>query len=257
MKIHPTAIVSKKAELADDIIVGPYAIIEDNVKIDSGTEIRNGAIIANGATIGKNNRIHSYAAIATEPQDLKYANEPTEVIIGDDNVIREYVTINRATVETGKTILGNNSLIMTYSHIAHDCVVGNNVILANSCQLAGHVHIEDWVILGGVAKVHQFCSVGQHAMVAADAMITKDVIPYAMVGRVPPKVEGLNKIGLRRRGFSKEVISALEECIDTILHSGMNITKGIEAYEAKYPVIQAEVQVIIDFIRSSRRGIYN
>ncbi len=253
--IHPTAIVSPKAELGTGVSVGPFSIIEDDVQVGDNTEIRSSVVLANGARIGSDCRIHSSCVIATEPQDLKYKNERTYAFVGDRTVLREYVTVNRGTVETGKAVVGDDCLIMTYCHVAHDCRVGNNVIMSNVSQLAGHVTIEDWVILGGVAKIHQFCTVGSHSMIGADVKIVKDVPPFTLVGRQPAKVEGVNKIGLRRRGFKSKTIRAIEEFYDTVLFSGMNNTEGIKHYKAKGDLLE-EVEYCIKFIENSKRGIH-
>jgi UDP-N-acetylglucosamine acyltransferase len=255
INIHPTAIVSKKADLADGVSVGAHSIIHDDVVIGENTEIRSSVVISNGARIGKDNAIYHGAVIATEPQDLKYNNEKTYVIIGDRNVIREYATINRATVATGKTTLGSDCLIMTYVHIAHDCHVGDNVIMSNVSQLAGHVTIEDWVTLGGVVKLHQFITVGCHSMIGADVKLVKDVPPYTLIGTNPAKVDKLNIIGLRRRGFDRSVIAAIDDFYRTILWSKYNVSDGVRKYQEENEIIP-EIQHCIDFIKKSERGIY-
>lgn len=254
INVHPTAIVSPNAKIGENVEIGPFAIIEDDVVIGNGTKIMAGAYIANGARIGNDCRIFQYAVIATEPQDLKYENEKSEVFIGDRTVIREFATIHRAT-STGKTTVGSDCLIMAYCHVAHDCIVGNHVIMSNVTQLAGHVVIEDWVNLGGVSKVHQFCKVGCHAMVGADVKIVKDVAPYTLIGRVPPQVESVNKVGLRRRGFAPEIIQEIEAFYDTVLFSGYNNRDGINKFLERGDV-SAEVRHCIDFILNSTRGIH-
>lgn len=254
-KIHPSAIVSVKADIGSNVSIGAFTIIEDDVVIGNNVEIRSSVIIADGARIGNDCKIFSGAVISTEPQDLKFGGENTLAVIGNNTVVREYATINRGTKETGRTQIGENCLIMAYAHVAHDCYIGNNVIMSNVVQLAGHVTIEDFVIMGGVAKIHQFCSVGRHAMVGADIYVTKDVPPFTLIGRKPPQVEGINKTGLRRRGCSKDTISAIQNFYDTILFSGYNIRDGIAIYQEKGPVVP-EVQYCIDFIKKSTRGIY-
>jgi len=253
--IHSSAIVSNEAIIGKNVKIGSNAIIEDDVIIGDNCEIRAGAIIANGARIGNNVKIFSYAIISAEPQDLKYDNEKTYTYIGDNTVVREFATINRGTEATGKTVVGTDCLIMTYCHIAHDCELGNNIILSNAVQLGGHVVIEDWVVLGGVAKIHQFCKVGKHSMVGADTKIVKDVAPYTLVDRKPAQVEGINKIGLKRRGYSSELIKEIELFYDTILFSGYNNKDGINVF-SKREVISDEVKHCIDFIQSSVRGIH-
>lgn len=255
VNIHPTAIVSKKAELGKSVKIGAYSIIEDDVIIGDNTEIRSSVVIANGARIGKDCKIFSNAIISTEPQDLKFEGEETFVFIGDRNVIREFATINRATKETGKTVIGNDNLIMAYSHVAHDCILGNKIIMSNVSQIAGHVNIEDWVILGAYSKVHQFCTIGMHSMLAADVKIVKDVPPYVLIGREPAKIEGINKIGLKRRGFSIELIDEIERFYNIILYSGLNNKDGIAEYSKK-EYIPDEIKNCIQFIEDSKRGIH-
>ena len=255
VNIHPTAIVSNKAKLGENVKVGPFSIIEDNVEIGDNTEIRSSVVISNGARIGSNVKIFHGAVISTEPQDLKYKNEPTLVKIGNNTEIREYATINRATTATYETRVGENCLIMTYCHVAHDCKLGDNIIMSNTTQLGGHVEIEDWVILGGVTKVHQFCRIGCHAMVGADVKVVKDVPPYTLIGREPARVEGINKVGLRRRGFSKEIITGIENFYDSILFSGLNTGAGINKYRSENEISE-ELKHCIAFIEKSSRGIY-
>jgi UDP-N-acetylglucosamine acyltransferase len=257
VKCHPTAIVSPRARIADGVTIGPYSIIEDDVEIGQDCEIGSHVVIANGSRIGRECRIFTGAVIGNPPQDLKYQGEPTLAIIGDRTTIREFVTVNRGTRATGKVVIGSDCLIMAYCHIAHDCVIGDHAILSNVTQLAGHVTVGEWAVLGGVVKVHQFCSIGKHAMVGADAKIVKDVPPYALVGREPPRVEGINRVGLQRRGFSSETIRALEEFYRIVFFSGLNIRDGIARYVAEHPTVPPEVQECIDFIRQSKRGVYS
>jgi UDP-N-acetylglucosamine acyltransferase len=254
--IHPSAIVSPDAKLGENVRIGANSIVEGDVEIGDGTEIAYSAVIADGARIGNNCRIFSHATIATEPQDIKYKGEKTFAFVGDGTVVREFATINRATTETYKTIVGKNCLVMTYSHVAHDCRVGDNVRLTNVVQLAGHVVVEDNAILGGSAIIHQFCKIGKNAMIGGGVKIVKDVPPYAMVGENPPKIDGLNKIGLRRNGFSNEAIKQIDDFYKILLHSGLNTSDGLAKYKSEYPTIIPEVQHCIDFIESSNRGIY-
>lgn len=253
--INTLAVVSKKAKLGNNIKIGPFAIIEDDVEIGDDCEIRSGAVIANGARLGNNVTIYSNAVISTEPQDLKFDGEITYTYIGDNTKIREFATINRGTHESGRTAVGSDCLIMAYCHVAHDCTIGDNVIMSNVSQLGGHVIIQDWVVLGGVAKIHQFCKIGKHAMIGADTKIVKDVPPFTLVDRKPAQVEGINKVGLRRRGYSPELIQEIESFYDTILFSGYNNTNGINEF-MKRERISDEVKYCIDFIQSSVRGIH-
>jgi UDP-N-acetylglucosamine acyltransferase len=252
---HPTAIVSDKAKIGENVKIGAFSIIEDDVEIGDNTEIRTSVYLSDGARIGKDCLICTGTVIATEPQDLKFGGEKTLAIVGDRTVLREYVTVNRGTKATGKASVGEDCFIMAYSHVAHDCVVGNNVVIANATQLAGHVHIDDWATIGGVVKVHQFCHIGCHTMVGADVKIAKDVPPYTLVGSIPPKIDGVNKIGLKRRGFSRELIQEIEEFYFTILHSGLNNKDGIRKFLER-PVVSKEIKSCIEFIETSDRGIY-
>ncbi|MFM6956677.1 MAG: acyl-ACP--UDP-N-acetylglucosamine O-acyltransferase [Ignavibacteria bacterium] len=255
VQIHPLACVAPEAHIGTNVTIGPFAVIESDVEIGDGTTISAHATILHGSRIGSECAIFPGAVIGAVPQDLKFQGEKTLAIIGDRTVIRECATVNRGTEATGRAIIGTDCLIMAYCHVAHDCTVGNHVIMSNVSQLAGHVSIGDWVILGGLAKVIQFCTVGDHAMIGADCKVTKDVAPYALIGREPAKVEGVNKIGLRRRGFSNEAIDAIQELYSSVFFSGMNTTDGLEEYERRYPIVLPEVGSCIQFIRSSRKGI--
>lgn len=252
--VHKTAIVSPKAELGTDVIIGPYNIIEDDVHIGDGSRIDSSSRIADGARIGKNVRIRHGAVIATEPQDLKFGGEKTLAIIGDGTTIREYATINRGTVAHGETSIGKDCLLMAYSHVAHDCIIGNNVILANSVNLAGHIEIGDNAILGGVVPVHQFVKIGAHAMVGGGYRVQQDICPYALVAGYPLRVVGLNSIGLKRRGFEPEVVKALEKTFKILFFSKLNTTQALERINDEIEMI-TEVQTVVDFIKNSERGI--
>ncbi len=254
--IHQTAIISKKAHIGSNVKVGPFSIIEEDVIIGNDSEISSHCVIANGSRLGERVKVSAGAVIGTAPQDLKYNNEVTYAFIGDDTVVREYATINKGTVSTGKTVVGKNTLIMTYCHIAHDCVVGDNVVISNVSQLAGHVKIEDWVVLGGMAKITQFCTVGKHAMIGADVKVVKDIAPFTLIGRIPAQVETINKVGLRRRGFEKETIEAIENFYDILLFSGFNNRDGMNKYLKDNPNPLADVQDCINFIKNSTRGIH-
>lgn len=254
--IHATAIVSPKARIGANVQIGPFCIIEDDVEIGDGTSLHSHVVVGNGARIGRNVRISSFAAIATAPQDLKYAGEETYVTIGDETVIRESVTVNRGTVSSGITKVGSHCLLMAYSHVAHDCVVGDRVIMANSVQLGGHVEVGDWAIIGGLTGIHQFCRIGEHTMLGSCSRVVKDVPPFTLSGREPVTVEGVNVVGLRRRGFDAARVTAIEDFYRTLLRSGLNTSDGIAEYERTHPVCDEAVQRCIDFIRSSKRGIY-
>jgi UDP-N-acetylglucosamine acyltransferase len=254
MNIHPTAIVHKSAELAENVIVGPYSIINQNAQIDSGTEIGSHALIDAGTIIGKDCRIHHGAVIGTLPQDLKFKGEKTFVTVGDGTVIREYATINRGTEYRGKTVVGKNCFIMIYAHLAHDCLVGDRVILANSVNVGGHVEIGDWAIIGGVVPVHQFVKIGMHSIIGGGFRVQMDVCPYAMVAGYPLKIMGLNKVGLKRRGFSDTTLKILEQTFNILFKSGLNTTQAVGKIKAEVESIP-EVQNILDFIAASDRGM--
>ncbi|MEW5993768.1 MAG: acyl-ACP--UDP-N-acetylglucosamine O-acyltransferase [Candidatus Zixiibacteriota bacterium] len=252
--VHPTAIVSSKAELADDVTVGPYSIIEANVRIGSGARIASHALIASGATLGAKVQVHHGAVIGTIPQDLKFEGEETQAVIGDETVVREYATINRGTRAYGTTTVGRKSLLMAYSHVAHDCILGDHVIMANSVNLAGHVEVGDYTIIGGLVPVHQFVKIGVHAMIGGGFRVQQDVCPYALVAGYPLKVAGLNAVGLRRRGFKKEVLRELERAFKLLFFSGLNTSQAVERIEREVESIP-EITVILEFIRNSERGI--
>ena len=253
-EIHKTAIISPKAELGKDVTVGPYTVIEDNVHIGDGTSIASSALIASGARLGQNVRVFHGAVIGTVPQDLKFGGEETLAIIGDGTTVREFATINRGTSESGKVEVGQNCLLMAYSHVAHDCHIGNNVIMANSVNLAGHIEVDDFAILGGVLPVHQFVKIGAHAMVGGGFRVQQDVCPYSLVAGYPLKVIGLNSIGLRRRGFKKEVIRSLEKAYKMLFFSKLNTTQAVERIKSELEIVP-EVQVILDFLERSDRGL--
>jgi UDP-N-acetylglucosamine acyltransferase len=253
--IHPTAIVSPNAKLGVNVKIDAFSIIKDNVTIGDNTTIGTSNFIDNGVTIGSDCKIFHHVVIGTAPQDLKYNNEETFVEIGNNNTIREFVGINRATTSTYKTIIGNDNLIMEFCHVAHDCRVGSNVIMSNAATLAGHVYIGDWVIMGGFAKVHQFCSVGKHAFVGADVFASKDVVPYAIIAGANPRFEGINHIGLRRRGFSPETISEISNFYKYFFNSGLNHSDAIADF-LKSNIPSETIKEIIEFIQTSPRGIY-
>src|SRR3989304_8931689 len=226
--IHPSAIVSGKAKLGDNISIGPFSIVEDDGEIGNDCKIGPHVVIYNGARIGNKVIIHQAASISHVPQDLKFSNEQSYFYVGDETVIHEYVTLHRGTVETGFSCVGKNCLLMAYSHVAHDTTVGDNCILANGVQLAGHVVIEDYVIIGGMTPVHQFCNVGMHCMVGGGFRVTQDVPPFILCAGEPLKYSGLNVIGLRRRGFTNENILQLKKLYSYIYDNTMNVTQAKE-----------------------------
>ncbi|MBU2444192.1 MAG: acyl-ACP--UDP-N-acetylglucosamine O-acyltransferase [Bacteroidetes bacterium] len=254
LKIHPSSIVSPKAEIADDVEIGPFCIIDEDVKIGSGTKLLSHVTIYKHARIGNNNKIFPGTVIAAVPQDLKFEDEFTEVFIGDNNTIRECVTISRATKTTKKTIIGSGCLLMAYAHVAHDCIVENNCIIANGTELAGHVHVEEFVILGGLIGIHQFTRIGKHSMTGACSKIVKDVLPFALFSGNPLSYGGLNKIGLRRRGFSEESITELKKAFGFIYNPAYNVTQAVNKIKSDVKRIK-EVEHLIEFITKSKRGI--
>ena len=252
--IHSTAIVSGKARLGDNITIAPYAIIEDDVEIGNHCEIGPHTVIYNGARIADRVVIKQGASVSNVSQDLKYAGEETYFYIGEDTVIREFVTLHKGTKETGRSKVGKNCLLMACSHVAHDVVVGDNCIIANGVLLAGHTTIEDYVIIGGVTPVHQFCKVGQHSMIGGGFRIVQDVPPYILAGSEPLKFAGLNSIGLRRRGFSNDDIMTLKKAYTFLYNSGLNVSQA----KAKIKEELGEnkfVQNVLQFLDSSTRGI--
>lgn len=253
--IHPTAIVDESAQLAADVSVGPYSIIGPNVEIGSATEIGPHVVISGPTKIGKENKIFQFSSIGEAPQDLKYAGEPTRLIIGDRNVIREYVTFNRGTASgIGETVIGNDNMFMAYSHVAHDCVVGDHTIFANAASLSGHVNVGDHTTLGGFTSVHQFTNIGERAFCGLGSVITRDIPPYSTAAGNRARAIGINKEGLKRKGFSPELIRALHQSFRELLKS--RVTKA-EAYEKLKPLCEKypEVETFVSFVRNSKRGI--
>jgi len=252
--IHPTAIVSGKARLGDNITIDPYVVIEDDVEIGNDCEIGPHSVIYNGARIADRVIIKQGASVSNVSQDLKYAGEETYFYIGEDTVIREFVTLHKGTKETGFSKVGKNCLLMACSHVAHDVVVGDNCIIANAVLLAGHTVIEDYVIIGGITPVHQFCKVGQHSMIGGGFRIVQDVPPYILAGSEPLKYAGLNSIGLRRRGFSNDDIMTLKKTYTLIYNSGLNVSQAKEKIKDELGENKL-VQNVLQFLDSSKRGI--
>lgn len=253
-KIHSTAIIDPGAQVDSSVQIGAYVVVEDNVTIGEGCEIGHHAVIASGTRLGNGVRVFTGAVIGNPPQDLKYKGEPTIVEIGDMTVVRECATINRGTTATNRTKVGKNCLLMAYSHVAHDCVLGDGVILANSVNLAGHVTIHDHVIIGGLTGVHQFVTLGTNAMIGALFRVSKDVPPYVLAGGQPLSYEGLNLIGLRRRGFNPNTIQAIADTYNLIYRSKMNVSQALQKLTLMDGKTE-EVEKIIDFIQKSKRGI--
>jgi UDP-N-acetylglucosamine acyltransferase len=253
-EFHPTAIISPEAKIGKDVEIGPFTVIESDVIIGEGTKIYNNVTIKSGARIGKRNTIYQGSVIAALPQDLKFTGEYTELHIGNENIIREFVTISRGTAEKNKTVVGSGSLFMANSHVGHDCIIGNNCIFANSVALAGHVEIEDFVRLGGLVGVHQFVKIGAHAMIGAHSMVVKDAAPFGLYSGNPMTYEGLNLVGLKRAGFDDEKIETLKHSFKLIFNSGLNVTQAIEKIKAELKQTE-EIKHLIRFIELSSRGI--
>lgn len=252
--IQPLAYVNPEAKIADNVVIEPFVTVHKNVVIGEGTWIGSNVTIMEGARIGKNCRIFPGAVISAIPQDLKFDGENSTVQIGDNVTVRECVTLNRGTKASGTTFIGNNCLLMAYVHVAHDCMIGDHVVLANSVQLAGHVEIGEYAIIGGLSAVHQFVKIGPHVMVSGGSLVRKDVPPYSKAAREPLSYEGVNSIGLRRRGHSPEKIAEIQEIYRMLFLRGMNNAQALAKIEADLPATR-ERDEIISFIKSSDRGI--
>lgn len=251
---QPLAYIHPEAKIARNVVIEPFTTIHKNVTIDEGTWVGSNVTIFEGARIGKNCKIYPGASIAAIPQDLKFDGEETEVLIGDNTVIRESVTISRGTTDRLKTIIGKNCLLMAYVHVAHDCLIGDNCILVNAVQLAGHVTIDEYAIVGGSSAVHQFVKIGAHAMVSGGSLVRKDIPPYTKAAREPLTYCGINSIGLRRRGFASEKINEIQEIYRYLFLRGLNNSKAIDLVELELSPSK-ERDEIIKFIRTSDRGI--
>ena len=252
--ISSLAYVHPNVEIKDDVIVEPFAYIEDNVIIGSGTRIMPHACVMSGARIGKNCTIFPNAVISGIPQDLKFENEESLAIIGDNTTVRECVTVNRGTKSRGHTIVGSNCLLMAYAHVAHDCVLKDYVIIGNSVQIAGEVEIDDYAIISGGTLIHQFTRIGKHTMIQGGTKLGKDIPPYILAGREPVSYVGLNIVGLRRRGFSREQINSIQEIYRYLYLSGYNITQALEKIESELGDSDERIE-IVDFVRASTRGV--
>lgn len=254
MNNYPLASVHPDAKIGNNVIIEPFATVKADVVIGDGCWIGPNAILWEGTRLGKNVKIYPGASVSSVPQDLKFAGEQTETFIGDNTVIREYVTISRGTTDKFKTVIGNNCLLMAYVHVAHDCLIGNHCILVNSVQVAGHVQVDDWAIIGGASALHQFVKVGAHVMISGGSLVRKDIPPYTKAAREPLTYAGINTIGLRRRGFSSEKISEIQEIYRYIFLKGLNNSKALDQVEQELP-LSDERNYIVNFIRSSERGI--
>lgn len=252
--IHPTAIINPAAEISPSASVGPYSIIGPGVVIGERVTIDSHVLIERDTTVGDDSRIYKGAVLGTDPQDLKYAGEPTTLDVGSRTTIREYATLNRGTIDEGTTVVGDDCLIMAYAHVSHDSRVGNHVILANSVNMGGHVIIEDWAIVGGVTAIHQFVRIGCHAFVGGGSRLPQDVAPYVMAAGSPCAAYGLNIVGLRRRGFQRQTIRQIKEVYRLVFQSELNVSQALERLDERGDLVP-EVDHMISFIRSSERGI--
>ena len=253
--VHPTAIVHPQAELGEDVTIGPFSVVEGDVTIGAGTEIGAHVYIDRFTRIGKDCHIYPFTSIGTSPQDKKFKGEKTEVVIGDHNVIREYVTINRGTVGGGGvTTLGDHNLLMAYVHVAHDCHLGNGIIMANLATLASHVTLEDYSILNGLVAIQQFVRIGAYAYIGGKSGVLKDIPPYVIASGDRARLFGLNIVGLKRHDFSEEVILALKKAYQIIIRSHLTIQDALQRVEKEVPAFP-EVNRFLDFIRNSQQGI--
>lgn len=253
--IDPRAVVHAKAELAEDVKVGPFSVIGPGVQIDAGTEIGPHVVINGPTSIGKENIIYQFASIGENPQDKKYSNEITRLEIGDRNVIREFCTMHRGTLQDqGVTTVGNDNLFMAYTHVAHDCVIGDFVIMANGASIAGHVHLGDHAILGGFTLVHQFTKIGEYSFSAMGSAITQDIPPYVMVGGRPTRPHGINSVGMERNGKSPEVIRQIRQAYKILYKNNLRLEDAIEEMEGMAGESN-ELSNMVSFLRNVTRGI--
>ncbi|MFV0539393.1 MAG: acyl-ACP--UDP-N-acetylglucosamine O-acyltransferase [Dysgonomonas sp.] len=252
--ISNQAYIHPDAKIGDNVTIEAFAFVDKDVEIGDGTLIMSGANIRSGSRIGKNCKIFPGAVIAGIPQDLKFKGEDSLAIIGDNTMVRECVTVNRGTASKGRTVVGNNCLLMAYSHIAHDCVLNDYIIVGNATQLAGEVEVDHHAILSGGTLVHQFSRIGAHVMIQGGTRLGKDIPPYVIAGREPVCYSGLNLVGLRRSGFSNEKINEIQEIYRTIYQAGFNFTDAVNKIEKEFEETP-EMRLIVDFIKSSPRGI--
>ncbi len=253
--IHAQAVVSRRAELAPDVEIGPFTVIGDGVRIGSGTWVGPHAVIMGPTEIGEHNKIFQFASLGDAPQDKKYAGEPTRLVIGHRNVFRECCTVNRGTVhDRGETTLGDDNLLMAYSHVAHDCVLGNHIVMANCANLAGHVVLGDWVVMGGLSAVHQFCKIGAHAFLANNSAATQDIPPYMLAVGQPAKPHSVNSQGLKRRGFTPQQVLDIRRAYRVLYRKGTPLKHALEEVRALAEA-QPLLLPIIEFIDQSKRRI--
>jgi UDP-N-acetylglucosamine acyltransferase len=252
--VHATAIVHEEAELGRGVTVGPWALIGPRVVVGDRTVIGPRVLIEKDTILGEDCHVSNGAVLGTDPQDLKFKGEHSTLRIGDRTRIREFATVNRGTAASGCTVVGSDCLLMAYTHVAHDCVIGNHVILSNSVNMAGHVSIEDWVIVGGVTPIHQFVRIGAHAFIGGGSRVPQDIPPYCRAAGNPPKLYGLNTVGLERRGLSEETRRALKQAYRLLFKSDVALSKAVDRAEEEVPGVP-EVKHLLAFIRASERGV--
>ncbi len=253
-EVHPTAIVDGRAVLGAGVVVGPYAIIGPGVRVGAGSRIGPHVLIERDTSLGEGCRIGQGAVLGTDPQDLKYEGERSELMVGDRTVVREYATLNRGTAASGRTVVGGDCLLMAYAHVAHDCRLGNHVVLSNAVNMAGHVTIDDWVVVGGLVGIHQHVRIGTHAFVGGGARVSQDIPPYCRAAGGRPRLYGINTVGLERRGFTAETRRHLRQAYRILFQSGLNVSQAMARVETDIEPIP-EVRHLLDFIRDSERGI--
>ncbi|MGB9823641.1 MAG: acyl-ACP--UDP-N-acetylglucosamine O-acyltransferase [Candidatus Hydrothermia bacterium] len=253
-KIHPTAILEGNVSIGDDCEIGPFAVIKGNVSIGNRTVIESHVRIEGNVSIGENNRIYSFAYIGGSPQDVSYKGEESYVKIGNNNIIREYVTIHRATGQGNVTLIGDNNFIMAYAHLAHNVKVGSFCIIVNAAQLAGYVEVHDHAFVSGLVGVHQFTRIGAYAIVGGGVKLTQDAPPFMMVAREPARVMGLNIVGLRRKNFDPERIKILKSAFNILYRRGLTIPSAVDAIKAELP-LNDDIKYLLEFLTTSKRGI--
>jgi UDP-N-acetylglucosamine acyltransferase len=253
-QIHSTAIIHPKAELSDNIVIGPYCQIGEHVVLGENNVLFSHVVIENSTTIGNGNRFYHGCIVGSHPQDLKYKNEPTKLIIGHNNTIREFVTLNISATTDENTIVGDNCLLMAYSHIAHNCRIGSNCIIANAVNLAGHIHIGDFVTIGGMTAIHQFVKIGKYAFLGGKSGVKKDVPPYTRGEGMPYRIIGLNSVGLQRKGFSLEQIHAIKDIYKIFYQSGRNTSQAL-AEISQWNNLTEEQKIFFDFVQDCERGL--
>ena len=251
--IHPTAIIDPSARIGADVEIGPYCIIGPHVEIGDGSWLQHHVTVMGPSKIGKNNQFYAYGSIGQQTQDLKYKDEPTYLEVGDNNTFREFCSVHRATAPGEKTIIGSHNNFLSYVHIAHDCVVGNHVIFSNNGTLAGHVHVEDHVILGGLSAIHQFCRIGTRSIIGGCAKIVQDVPPYCTADGNPARARGLNLVGLKRAGFSRDQMRALRNAFRKVYRSGLNNAQAVT--ELRATELLPDAAHFTNFVATTQRGI--